>query len=164
MLNHVPLLGLVFGAILLGGGLWRGSEDVARASLGLLAVAGLSALAVYLTGEPAEEVVEGLAGVSSEALEAHEEWGWFALLGSGATGICALGTLLLGIGRTRVGRGAAVLTLILALLASGIVGYTANLGGKISHPELRGNRLPVESDDAPPARNDAVRDREEEEE
>jgi hypothetical protein len=34
-----------------------------------------------------------------------------------------------------------VLTLVLALLASGLIGYTANLGGKISHPELRGETV-----------------------
>ena len=141
MLNHIPLLGLVFGAALLAYGLWRGAEDVQKASLGLLAVAGLSAIAVYLTGEPAEEIVEGLAGVSHDAIEAHEEWGWYALIAGIATGVGALGTLLVGWGRERLGRGAVVLTLVLALLSSGLIGYTANLGGKISHPELRGETV-----------------------
>jgi len=138
MLNHIPLLGLIFGAALLAYGLWRGTDDVQKASLGLLAVAGLSAIAVYLTGEPAEEIVEGLAGVSHDAIEAHEEWGWYALISGIATGGFALGTLFLGWLRERLGRGAVVLTLVLALLSSGLIGYTANLGGKISHPELRG--------------------------
>lgn len=137
MVNHIPLLGLVFGAVLLAYGLWRGAEDVQKASLGLLAAAGLSAVAVYLTGEPAEEVVEGLAGVSHDALEAHESWGVYALLAGIATGGLALGTLLVGWVRERLGRGAVGLTLVLALLSSGLIGYTANLGGKISHPELR---------------------------
>jgi MFS family permease len=150
MLNHIPLLGLVFGAVLLGYGLWRGSEDVQKASLGLLAVAGLSAIAVYLTGEPAEEIVEGLAGVSHDAVEAHEEWGWYALIAGIATGVVALGTLLVGWMRERLGRGAVVLTLVVALLSSGLIGYTANLGGKISHPELRadqgGQTAPAETE------------------
>ncbi|HKL87845.1 MAG TPA: hypothetical protein VJ884_02495, partial [Salinibacter sp.] len=137
ILNHIPLLGLIFGAVLLAYGLWRGAEDVQKASLGLLAVAGLSAIAVYLTGEPAEEVVEGLAGVSHDAIEAHEEWGWYALVAGIATGVLALGTLLFGWVQERLGRGAVVLTLVVALLSSGLIGYTANLGGKISHPELR---------------------------
>ena len=137
ILNHIPLLGLLFGTALLAYGTWRDAADVQKASLGLLAVAGLSAIAVYLTGEPAEEVVEGLAGVSHGAIEAHEAWGWYALLAGIATGGVALGTLLLGWGRRRLGRGAVVLTLVLALLSSGLIGYTANLGGKISHPELR---------------------------
>ena len=145
MLNHSPLLGLVFGAVLLAYGLWRGAEDVQKASLGLLAVAGLSAIAVYLTGEPAEEIVEGLAGVSHDAIEAHEEWGWYALIAGIATGVLAFGTLLLGWMRERLGRGAVVLTLVLALLSSGLIGYTANLGGKISHPELRASTTDVSS-------------------
>lgn len=141
MLNHVPLLGLFFGAVLLGYGLWRGGEDVQKASLGLLAVAGLSAIAVYLTGEPAEEIVEGLAGVSHDAVEAHEEWGWYALIAGIATGVAALGTLLVGWMRERLERGTVVLTLVVALLSSGLIAYTANLGGKISHPELRADQV-----------------------
>jgi uncharacterized membrane protein len=155
MLNHIPLLGLVFGAALLAYGLWRGAEDVQKASLGLLAVAGLSAIAVYLTGEPAEEIVEGLAGVSHDAIEAHEEWGWYALIAGIATGAVALGTLLVGWMRERLGRGAVVLTLVLALLSSGLIGYTANLGGKISHPELRGETTTVvDGDDVEPAESE----------
>jgi uncharacterized membrane protein len=145
VLNHIPLLGLVFGAALLAYGLWRDAEDVQKSSLGLLALAGLSAIAVYLTGEPAEEIVEGLAGVSHDAIEEHETWGWYALIVGIATGVFAFGTLLLGWVRERLGRGAVVLTLILALLSSGLIGYTANLGGKISHPELRASTTEAQS-------------------
>jgi hypothetical protein len=138
MLNHIPLLGLLFGAVLLAYGVWRGSEDVQKASLGLLAVAGLSALAVYLTGEPAEEVVEGLAGVSHDAIEAHEEFGIYALVGGLVTALTALGALGYALFRRRLARWSVVLTLVLAVVSTGLLGYTANLGGKISHPELRG--------------------------
>ena len=138
MLNHLPLLGLAIGTVLLAYGVWRRHEDVQRASLGLLAVAGLSALAVYLTGEPAEEVVEGLANVSHDALEAHEHFAIYALVGGIATGVAALGTLLYGWGRQSLARWTVLLTLVLALITTGLLGYTANLGGTISHPELRG--------------------------
>lgn len=138
MLNHIPLLGLFFGAGLLAYGVWRGSEDVQKASLGLLAVAGLSALAVYLTGEPAEEGIEGLAGVSHDAIEAHEKGALYALIGSLTTSAAALGALLYGWGRRSLARWTVLLTLVLAFTTTGLLGYTANLGGKISHPELRG--------------------------
>jgi uncharacterized membrane protein len=166
MLNHIPLLGLVFGAALLAYGLWRGAEDVQTASLGLLAVAGLSAIAVYLTGEPAEEIVEGVAGASHDAMEAHEAWGWYALWAGVATGGAALGTLLVGWIRERLGRGAVVLTLVLALLASGLIGYTANLGGKVSHPELRATTTdaqPAAVEQADPEEEANEREHEEEE-
>ena len=139
VLNHIPLLGILFGAVLLAFGLWREQEDVQTASLGLLAVAGLVIIAVYLTGEPAEEVVEGLAGVSHDAIEAHEHFAWYGLVAGIATSVGALGALLYGAVRRRLVRWTVQLTLLLALVSVGLIGYTANLGGKISHPELRGD-------------------------
>ncbi len=139
VLNHIPLLGILFGALLLAFGLWRGQEDVQKASLGLLAVAGLAIIAVYLTGEPAEEVVEGLAGVSHDAIEAHEHFAWYGLVAGLATSGGALGALLYGAVRQRLARWTVQGTLLLALVSVALIGYTANLGGKISHPELRGD-------------------------
>lgn len=156
MLNHLPLLGLAIGAVLLAYGAWRRHEDVQRASLGLLAVAGLSAIAVYLTGEPAEEVVEGLANVSHDALEAHEHFAIYALVGGIATGVAALGSLLYGWLRRSMVRWTVLLTLVLALVTTGLLGYTANLGGKISHPELRGETVSAVEDG--PGRSDASAD------
>ena len=141
VLNHIPLLGLLFGAALLAYGLWRSQTEVQQASLGLLAVAGLAIIAVYLTGEPAEEVVEGLAGVSHDAIEAHEEFAWYGLVAGIATGVMALGALLFGALRRRLVRWTAVATLVVALVSVGLIGYTANLGGKISHPELRADEV-----------------------
>lgn len=137
VLNHIPLLGIIFGAVLLAYGLWRGQENVQQASLGLLAAAGLGIVAVYLTGEPAEEVVEGMTSVSHDAVEAHEEFAWYALIVGIATGVASLGTLFYGLIRRRLARWTVVATLVLALISSGVIGYTANLGGKINHPELR---------------------------
>jgi len=148
VLNHLPLLGILFGALLLAYGLWRDQTEVQQASLGLLAVAGLAIIAVYLTGEPAEEVVEGLAGVSHDAIEAHEHFAWYGLVAGIATGVVALGTLLYGALRRRLVRWTVGLTLLLAVVSVGLIGYTANLGGKISHPELRGETpVQVESGD-----------------
>jgi uncharacterized membrane protein len=144
-LNHVPVLGTLFGAALLAYGLWRRQEAVQRASLGLLAVAGIVVVAVYWTGEPAEEIVEGLAGVSHDAIEVHEEWGWYAFLSSIATGIAALASLGLGRVRRQLVRRAVPFVLALSLISTGVMLYTASLGGKISHPELRGQAANVES-------------------
>ena len=148
VLNHIPLLGILFGTALLAYGVWRRQEDVQIASLGLLVVAGLAVIAVYLTGEPAEEVVEGLAGVSHDAIETHEHFAWYGLVAGIATGVVALGTLLYGALRRRLVRWTVGLTLLLAVVSVGLIGYTANLGGKISHPELRGEApVQVESGD-----------------
>lgn len=140
-LNHVPLFGILIGALLLGYGMWRNHEEVQKASLGLLAVAGLAAIAVYLTGEPAEEVVEGLAGVSHDAIETHEHFGLYSLVAGTVTAVASLGALIVGTLRQQLARWTVTLVLLLALATAGLIGYTANLGGKVSHPELQGEAV-----------------------
>lgn len=144
-LNHIPVLGTLLGAVLLAWGLWRGQETLQNVSLGLLVVVGAVAVAVYLTGEPAEEIVEGAAGVSHDAIEAHEAWGWYAFLASIVTGIGALGALVLENVREQLVRWSVQAVLVLSLLTSGVMVYTASLGGKINHPELRASTSAVES-------------------
>jgi hypothetical protein len=64
MLNHIPVLGIAFGLALVSLALLRKSEELKRISLGFLIVIALLASPAYLTGEPAEELVENLPGVS----------------------------------------------------------------------------------------------------
>lgn len=77
LLNHVPVpvLGVVFGLlILLGGIAWR-RADVARTAMALFVAAGLAAIPTYLSGEPAEEAVGRAAGAIESWVEPHEEVG-----------------------------------------------------------------------------------------
>lgn len=144
-LNHIPVLGTIFGAVLLAYGLWRGQESIQKASLGLLVAVGIVAVVVYLTGEPAEELVEDLAGVSHDAIEVHESWGWYAFLASIVTGVASIGALLFARARRHLVTWTVQLVLVLSLLTSGMMIYTANLGGKVSHPELRADQTTVEA-------------------
>lgn len=143
-LNHIPVLGSVFGTILLAYGLWRRQEPVQNLMLGFLAVIGAIAIPVYLTGEPAEEIVEGLAGVSHDAIEVHESWGQYAFIASIVTGVASLLVLTLRLVGRRLARWMIPGVLALSLVTTGIMVYTANLGGKINHEELRGTTTVVE--------------------
>ncbi len=136
-LNHIPVLGTLLGTVLLAYGLWQRQETIQDVGLGLLVVVGAVAVAVYWTGEPAEEIVDGVAGVSHDAIEAHEAWGWYAVLASIGTGVASLGALLYGWSQRTLARWTAPFVLVLSLLTTGVMAYTANLGGKVHHPELR---------------------------
>ena len=72
-LNHLPVLGTLFGLVLLIAALLWKNEDWKRLSLIVFVIIGLIAIGTYLTGEPAEEVVEDVPGVSEAAIEPHEE-------------------------------------------------------------------------------------------
>ena len=136
VLNHAPLFGIVFAVLGLAWALARANDGVARASLGLLVLAGLLVVPVYLTGEEAEDVVEGRAGVSEAVIEAHEEAALGGAIATGAVAVLGL-VVLIGFRKREIPRATTGLVLVLALAAAGWIGYVANLGGQISHPEIR---------------------------
>jgi uncharacterized membrane protein len=136
MLNHLPVLGTVFGLALLAWALLRRNETMQRAALGTFVLAALAAIPVYLTGEPSEEMVEHLAGTAEQAIEAHEAAAVVALIAVEALGAMALAALLLF--RKRVmPRPMVGAALVFALVTAGWMAQTANLGGRIRHAELR---------------------------
>jgi len=144
MLNHVPVLGTVFGLALLAWGSWRQNVSLQRAALVTFIVSALIAIPVYFTGEPAEDAVERLAGVTENAIESHEAAALISLIAVELLGVIGLAGLLLARSRfnpTIVMRSA----LAVALVTAGLMAWTANLGGRIRHSELQagGQRAPA---------------------
>jgi hypothetical protein len=94
------------------------------------------AVATFLTAEPAEEAVEGLTGVSESLVERHEEAALLATIILGAFGGLSLGALL-WFRRRALPRAVTLLLLAVALVPTGAMAWTANLGGQIRHTEVR---------------------------
>jgi hypothetical protein len=139
-LNHVPVLGTVFGLLLLAAAVARRNQTLLRSGWVTLAIVALVAVPVYLTGEGAEEIVEGDPAVSHDAIEAHEELALVALVGLEALGLLALAALVL----SRRGPAPAWLgptSLVLALAVAGLMLLTAERGGRINHPEIHGGTV-----------------------
>lgn len=133
LLNHAPVIGIIIGVLLLSWGIIRNSDDLKKASLGVLVGAALLAIPVFLTGEPAEEIAEHLPGVSHAIIERHEDIAKIALVLMSLTGVVALVGLFL---RQRA-QWLIPMALVFGLIAAGAIGYTANLGGQIRHTEIR---------------------------
>jgi hypothetical protein len=131
-LNHVPVIGIFLVILLLGAAVFRGSGDLLRASYWLIILLTVIAIGVYFTGEPAEELIEHLAGFSEPLVERHEEAALIATIAISILGMAAVAGLTL---RVRPWYPKAVL--LLALLVTGLMGWTANLGGQIRHSEIR---------------------------
>jgi uncharacterized membrane protein len=136
MLNHVPVVGTIIGILLLAVALLRRSSELAKVTLGLFALLGAAALAVFLTGEPAEELVEKLPGFSEAITHAHEEVAELAVVASVGLGVLALAALALFRGRA-LPRWVIAGGLALAIVAGGLMGYTGYLGGQVRHTEVR---------------------------
>jgi uncharacterized membrane protein len=136
MLNHLPVIGAVIGILLLVVALWRKSSELGKVSLGLFALLGVASIGVFLTGEPAEELVETLPGFSEAITEAHEEIALVATIAMAGFGTLALAALA-AFRRRALPRWVTASSLALALGVGGLMGYTAYLGGQVRHTELR---------------------------
>lgn len=136
LLNHVPVIGLVFCLLLLAYALARRSDDVTRAAFWAFGVVSLAAVVVYLTGEPAEELVGELPGFSEDAMERHEQAALWATWAAVALGAVALGGLY-AYRDLSVPRRFGLLMLALALAGLAPMAWAANLGGQVRHEEIR---------------------------
>jgi len=136
MLNHLPVIGVLFVALVLAVGLlWR-NGGILRLGLAMLVLVALAAIPVFLSGEPAEESIEDVTGVSHASIESHEDAAKPAMIGLELLGLVALVALLRERGRGVPPRFAALLLIAVIALSSGLA-WTAHLGGQIRHPELR---------------------------
>ena len=138
-LSHVPVIGILIVLLLFTVATLRRSTELMRVSYALLVLLAATAVVVYLTGEPAEELVENLPGFSEPLVERHEEVALIATIGMVALGLVALVGLIRfrgpRIAPAWYGRG----VLLLVLLMGGVIAWTANLGGQIRHSEIRAN-------------------------
>lgn len=137
IINHLPVIGLFFGLGVLITGRLIGSDATMRAGLFLLVSCACFAIPAYLSGEPAEEIVERLPGVSEPTIEQHESAAAFALAGALLTGALSAAGLFLARGSRPVSALSFGVVAFAAAVTFGSMAWTAKLGGEIRHSELR---------------------------
>ena len=141
ILNHIPLIGIGFVILLFIIALLRKSNELIDVSLIFVVIVALWAIPAYLTGEPAEEIVEDLPGISEELIKEHEEQAEIAFILVEVTGAIALITLIARRYSNKLGQRLAILTLVALIISGGLIAWTANLGGKIHHQEIRSDAV-----------------------
>ncbi len=143
MLNHFPVVGLVFALALLGWGALRKNPSLTKGGFVALVFVALLAVPAFLTGEPSEKIAEPLPGVSHPIIEEHEDVAKAAFIVTLVAGVAALAGLWLARGKA-VASWCATSVLLVAFVAAGLMAWAANLGGKVRHTEIRGS-APVAS-------------------
>jgi uncharacterized membrane protein len=137
LVNHVPVFGTIFSALLIGWGLLRKSEDVLRLGLIVGVLIGIATWGVQLTGDPAEHALAGVPNFQRRLVHAHEEAAELSTNVISISAVLALVTLVLMRRRRKAARALAIVTLVAALAGFGLVSRAALLGGEITHPEAR---------------------------
>lgn len=131
--NFPPIIDFAALIVFAIGIFWK-NHAALRVALVLLVVAALFAIPVFLSGEPAEEMVEDMEGVNAVAIHPHEDAGKWAFWMTVAQGVAALLTLIAFRSR-ELARWALTAVLLLSVLATIALFRTAYLGGKVRHPE-----------------------------
>ena len=106
----------------------------------LFTILAATSVAVFVSGEPAEELVEKLPGFSEALTERHEEVAEVAMIAMIVVGLFSVASLL-AFWKRALARWVTPVALALSLVATGIMGYAANLGGMIRHTEIRVSAL-----------------------
>ena len=134
-INHLPVIGIIPLIALLALGMWRKNRELERASLELFVALALLTIPAYLTGSPASKQLQAL-GVPREKIHEHSDAGDYALAGIEVLGALSLGSLFLLRRQPLLSTKVATGLLVLALIVLAIMARTAQLGGKIRHPEI----------------------------
>jgi hypothetical protein len=165
--NHIPIVGVPFALVLLVLGIWRKSDELKSVALLAFTLLGIVTLGVYLLGQGGKDFVEHLAGISEDAIDHHEKMGSISLVTVGVTAVLSLLGLIFYKGffflkrrqsdsllngevpaeaKPSLPNWLIFAVLGLAILSSGILGYTGKLGGKIRHTEFYGGATNTEEE------------------
>ena len=135
VLVHIPIVLCPLGVILLVLAHYRHSMQIAQIALGVVFAASIVSIPVFLLGEPAEEIVEHIAGISENTIEQHEEAAEVALWITLAAGALSLITwICISVGSS-LERACLALTFFVASASSLALAYAGHKGGAIRHPE-----------------------------
>jgi uncharacterized membrane protein len=136
--THVPILGSFFGLALLLLALLQGNDQLKRTSLWVFVLAGLAAVPTYLSGRPASALLLKLMpGMSMDPGDQHAEVAIVALVCASVLGILALAGLVLIRQPKRLPASFITLIVAFAILTTAAMSWTATLGGRIRHSEIR---------------------------
>lgn len=137
ILNHFPIIGTIIAVFILIYGIFKNYLPVQKVSLALIVVLAIISIPVFLTGEPAEETVENLPGISELLIEAHEEAAEASIWVMEFTGILAFVAFLLISGKRKIATFSVYLVALAGLLSFVMMARTGYLGGQIRHSEIR---------------------------
>jgi len=139
LLNHFPIIGTLIGTIILVYGFITKELKIKILSAYVIAAMALIAAPVFLTGEPAEETVEHISGISESSIELHEEAAEFAIVIMSITGFLALISIVVSKIKQALTLKACYVLLLFSTISFAAMARVGYLGGKIRHTELNDN-------------------------
>jgi len=138
VLTHFPPVLSLGSALSAVGGLLlrRRRDDLIRIALVMMIGVGAMMPLVYLAGERAADSIGKVEGVQQEAIAPHQRAATIALAVSVGSAVIAMPLFVVELRRGGLSSPLRLLVLVAAVASAGAIGWTANLGGAIHHPEI----------------------------
>ena len=148
VMNHVPTVGVVAALGLLLLAFVRRNEHLMHAGLEVLFVIAVLTLPVFVSGVAAFQEMRGRTDISLEAVRIHEDAALIGFTVMEFAGFVAWVALWQWRRRGSAARGVVSATTVLLVVTLAVMGWAANLGGDIRHPEIRtaGAAAPAQGD------------------
>lgn len=150
IVNHLPIVGLLIGTLILISGLVLRKPDVKFTALWVYVFSAITAFLAFQSGERAEEVIEHLPGISESLIHRHEEYAESFLLLSLVLGGLSMLSIVALWKNFKYSQYLIFLNLGLAIATGVSAKYTGTSGGEIRHTEIRAvnNTTPIEIGDS----------------
>jgi hypothetical protein len=146
VLNHLPIYGTILGATALAISLLLRSRAAQITALILTLIAGVSSYPVFVTGQKAYKTIRSISDdAGSDWLDEHMERAEKTIGAFYFMAVLAIAGLIAPIKWPKAAIPLTALTLVAAILCSGIAIYIAQAGGRVRHPEFRPSESPSPS-------------------
>jgi uncharacterized membrane protein len=131
--NHFPILGSLFGILLLVVALLKPNLNTTFSAYIILIISGIGGIVAYFTGEPAEESIEHVRGISHKVIHIHEEMAENSLFFI----FLLTATAIIGLWAERAKwestKKIELFALVVGIVAFILFAFTGYLGGHIRH-------------------------------
>ena len=116
--------------------LWMKSNHTKNAAYFIFIISAIGAGIACLTGERAEDAVEGIKGVTENLIDIHEDAAMYALISLIVLGIFSVVAFLMSRYKSSFTKFISTIILLISLVSFGLVARTGYLGGQIRHTEI----------------------------
>ena len=145
LLNHFPIIGTLIGSAILLYSIIKKQDTGKITGALIIVIMAIIAIPVLLTGEPAEESVEHLNGISKALIHDHEEASEKAFWLMEITGVFSLLAIILFKIKSILVSKAFLIAFAFSAITFVAMAWAGNLGGKIRHPETSTTSVNVEN-------------------
>jgi uncharacterized membrane protein len=137
VVNHLPIVGLLIGILVLIAGFFLKKRDVKLTALCIFLFSAIASIFAFYTGEGAEEVVENISGISETLIHNHEEYAESFFTLTLILAAISLITFIAEIKNLKYAKYMMFIALMLAISDGILAKYVGTSGGEIRHSEIR---------------------------